>query len=166
MKQFITLYAVLFIAACGFTPMYGSHSGTKSGMSADAGLDQVAIDIIPNAEGVALRNLLIDAFYEGGYPADPRYRLSVAGIQESIIDFDITVESETTSRQIKLTTRLGLMDLKTGAVKLDRTLRAYASYNVIGSQFTTRVSEADAREAAIADLARQIETQIALYFNR
>ncbi len=166
MKNLIALVSILMLASCGFTPIYGSQSGAKSGVAATKGLDNVDIDIIPNAEGVALRNALIDRFYANGYPSNPRYRLSVAPIIEDVIDFDITVESETTSRQLKLSTILGLMDLQTGEVVLKRKIQAYASYNVIGSQFTTRVSEADSREAAINDLARQIETQLSLYFNR
>jgi LPS-assembly lipoprotein len=161
-----TLALCVMLSACGFTPMYGSQSGTQSGLSAAQGLDQIEIDIIPNAEGVALRNHLIDRFYAGGYPANPRYRLSVSALRENIINFDVTVEDETTSRQVRLTTRFGLRDNQTGAVVLERTINAYASYNVIGSQFATRVTEADAREAAIRDLARQIEMQISLYFNR
>lgn len=166
MKNLIALVFVLMLAACGFTPMYGSQSGARSGVAAATGLDKVDIDIIPNAEGVMLRNALIDRFYASGYPSSPRYRLSVAPVAEDVIDFDITVESETTSRQLKLGTSFGLKDLQTGEVVLKRSIYAYASYNVIGSQFTTRVSEADAREAAINDMARQIETQLSLYFNR
>lgn len=146
--------------------MYGSNAGSQSGTQAAAGLNQVEIDIIPNASGVTLRNHLIDRFYAGGYPASPRYRLAVSPIGESIVNFDITVEDETTSRQVRLATRFALRDEQTGAVVLNRAINAYASYNVIGSQFTARVSEADARDAAIRDLARQIETQLALYFNR
>ena len=166
MKHLVALALVLLLAACGFTPMYGPQSGAKSGVAAAKGLDNVDIDIIPNAEGVALRNALIDRFYANGYPSNPRYRLSVAPVTEDVVDFDITVESETTSRQLKLGTQFGLKDLQTGEIILKRSVFAYASYNVIGSQFTTRVSEADAREAAINDLARQIETQLSLYFNR
>lgn len=146
--------------------MYGSAAGKQSGVQAARGLDQVEIDIIPNAEGVALRNQLIDRFYRSGYPSSPRYRLSVSPLHESIINFDVTVESETTGKRLKLSTTARLMDRETGETVLVRALDAYTSYNVIGSQFTTRVSEADARDAAITDLARQIETQLALYFNR
>jgi LPS-assembly lipoprotein len=164
--QLATCNLLLLITACGFTPMYGSQTGTQSGLSAAQGLDQVSIDIIPNASGVALRNHLIDRFYAGGYPASPRYRLAISPIGERIVNFDITAEDETTSRQVQLSTDIALRDEQTGDIVLKRRVQAYASYNVIGSQFTTRVSEADAREAALRDMAQQIETQIALYFNR
>ncbi len=167
MMRFLTLTGTcLLLAACGFAPMYGSGAGSQSGMSATTGLDTVEIDTIPDAEGVALRNQLIDRFYASGYPSSPQYQLSVAKVREAITDFDLTVESETTSRQVKLFTSFGLKNIQTGEVVLTRDISAFTSYNVVGSQFTTRVSEADSREAAINDLARQIETQVALYFKR
>lgn len=166
MIRALALAALMTLAACGFTPVYGDRAAGTAGQSAAAALNDIAIDIIPNAEGVALRNHLIDRFYASGYPASPRYRLSVAPIVQTRRDLDLTVDAESTARRLTLTADVKLIDLQSGEAVLTRNMMAYASYNVLGSQFTTRVSEADAREAALSDLARQIETQIALYFNR
>lgn len=157
--------AALALAACGFSPMYGSAAGGR-GVSSVEGLDKVEIAMIPDEEGVFLRNVLIDHFYRGGYPSAPAYRLEVLKINEQEADLDITRESESTRRRIRLTTAMTLRDIKTGQTVLTRGIVAVTSYNVLGSQFTTRVSERDAREAALSDLARQIETQLVLYFKR
>lgn len=162
MKNVHFLILTLILAACGFTPMYGSGGHGD----APAGLEKVEIAVIPNEEGVYLRNALIDNFYQNGYPANPAYVLQVAEIKKVISDLDITIDSEATRKQIKLTTVLTLTDKATGTVVLTRNLTALAGFNVLGSQFTTRVSENDAREAALNDLARQIETQVALYLKR
>ena len=156
------LMGFLLVAACGFTPMYGEGAARN----VRDGLDRVAIAIIPDQEGVYLRNRLIDQFYRGGYPSDPAYDLRVAKIQETITDLDITIDSEATRQQIRLNTTMTLVDRKTGQAVLTRNLRAISSSNILGSQFTNRVSEQDAREAALADLARQIELQTALYFKK
>ena len=166
MKQLLPILTLLVLSACGFTPMYGDHGGRATGLSATKGLDQVDITLIPDESGVYLRNLLIDSFYRDGYPSAPRYRLDVAAVSERISDLDITVDSESTRRQITLSSVANLIDNETGQVVLTRPVTALTSYNVLGSQFTTRVSEKDAREAALAELARQIETQVALYFKR
>lgn len=165
MKSFLPLMLIIFLAACGFSPMYGSGKGSM-GVSAIEGLDTVDIALIPDQKGVALRNILIDRFYQGGYPATPAYTLKVSEILERESDLDITIESEATRKQIKLNADMVLSDHKTGQIVLSRQLYATTSYNVLGSQFTTRVSEGDAREAALADLARQIEMQVSLYFKR
>jgi LPS-assembly lipoprotein len=161
----LAAFSLLILAACGFTPMYGSGAGS-SGVSAPQGLDKVDIALIPDESGVYLRNLLIDSFYRGGYPSSPTHVLQVENLNEHAYSLDITRESEATRKQIRLTATLTLTDRATGKPVLTRPLTAITSYNVLGSQFTTRVSENDAREAALTDLARQIETQTALYFKR
>ena len=97
---------------------------------------------------------------------DLQKRIAFNKIEEQKTDLDITIDSEATRKQIKLTTTMFLKDKNTGAVVLTRSLSAITSYNVLDSQFTTRISEQDVREAALADLARQIETQTILFLNR
>lgn len=163
--KFLFAFALLTLAACGFTPMYGSGKGA-SGVSATQGLDKVDIALIPDQSGVFLRNILIDNFYQDGYPTAPTHTLTIDNLKEGEYNLDITRASEATRKQIRLTASMVLTDRATGTQVVARQLTAITSYNVLGSQFTTRVSENDAREAALSDLARQIEAQTALYFKR
>ena len=173
------LLSCIGLTACGWQPMYGGSVGSNGGhdvgvgasvplsfSSVRDGLDSVEINAVRDAEGVYLRNALIDRFYSKGYPADPAYTLSVGKISQSTYDFDITVESEATRRQLAVKAPFTLIDKKTGDILLKRTVKASSSYDVLGSQFTTLVAEQDVREAALDDLARQIEQQIVLYFKR
>lgn len=160
-----TFFLVLLLMGCGFTPMYGSKAENEQ-KSAVQKLSTVDIAVIPNANGVFLRNILIDQFYQNGYPQNPSYVLNINKIEEQKTDLDITIDSEATRKQIKLTTTMFLKDKNTDVVVLTRSLSAITSYNVLDSQFTTRISEQDVREAALADLARQIETQTILFLNR
>lgn len=164
-KTSLFLVLCLILAACGFSPIYGSGAG-HTGVSAAAGLDKVEIALIPDESGVYLRNILIDDFYQDGYPSSPTHRLEIGQIMESENDLDITQQSEATRKQVRLVASVTLRDLATNKAVLERRFTALTSYNVLGSQFTTRVSENDAREAALADLARQIENHVALYFKR
>jgi LPS-assembly lipoprotein len=159
---FLVTCNLILVAACGFTPLYDQADGRN----VSEGLNRVDIAIIPDQKGVYLRNLLIDQFYHGGYPANPAYELRISPIQETITDLDITIDSEATRQQIRLDTTMTLTDKKTGQAVLNRALQAISSSNILGSQFTNRVSEQDSREAALGDLARQIELQTALYFEK
>jgi LPS-assembly lipoprotein len=163
MKHFL-LIAVLSLSACGFHPVYGVNKYTATGV--EEHLSQIEIAGIPDREGQFLRNALIDRFYHTGRPAHPLYTLSVTPISESTRDLDITIDSDTTRGQLALTTTMQLIDKKTGEAVLKRNLRSIASYNIIDSEFANRVSEANTRENALNDLARQIEEQLALYFKR
>ena len=167
MKTKIVLIGMVFlIAGCGFEPMYGTtrfQAPDTDQIALESKLAQIEIENIPNREGQFLRNLLIDRFYQNGKPAQPQYRLSIATLRESISDLDITKESDSTRAQLRLDTAMTLIDSATGEAILTRNLRAIGSYNILTSEFSTRVSENSTRENVLNDLARQIELQIALF---
>lgn len=150
--------------------MYGSaaNAPSVSGTTAEAGLDQVEIANIRDAQGVFLRNALIDRFYRNGYPSNPRYELQIGTITESKTSLDITTSSETTRAQLTQTSTLTLLDRQSGSNKpvLSRALSSISSYNILESEYATRVSEQSARESALEDMARQAELQISLFLNR
>lgn len=160
--RFLILFAVLVVSACGFHPVYGVNKYTSKGV--EEYLQHTEIDNIPNREGQFLRNQLIDQFYRNGRPANPRYKLTVYALQEIERDLDITIDSDTTRGQLRLTTTMELYDKSNGELLMQRPLRSIASFNIIESEFANRVSEQDTRENLLKDLARQIEEQIALYF--
>lgn len=178
----ILILPCLILASCGWEPMYGGSVGSsgstnvgvgasmdftpKSFQSVRAGLNRIEINAVRDAEGVYLRNALIDRFYSNGYPENPVYTLSIGDINQSTYDFDITVDSEATRRQLTVAASMTLIDKQTGEIALQRSVKSSSSYDVLGSQFTTRVAEQDVREAALDDIARQIEQQIVLYFKR
>ena len=160
-KNFLlSIFALPFLIACGFTPMYAN----KENNNLMADLNQIEITIIPDRSGQFLRNELIDRFYTNGYPAQYQYVLSVQPIVERISDFDITVESEATRQQLKLSTSIMLTDKETNKRLMQRNLSAITSSNILESEFSTLITEQSARDAALNDLARQIEQQLALYF--
>ncbi len=169
-RHFFSLFAALVFAGfsltgCGFTPLYGSHSAGAN-QSVRAQLASVHIGNIADQPGQYLRNALMDRFYTHGRPgADAAYSLSVAPISESRSELDITKTSDSTRAQLYMTTSMVLTDKK-GGEPLTRSFTAVTSYNILDSQFTTRVAEDAARRQALDDLARQIETQLLLYFNR
>lgn len=154
----------LMLAGCGFSPVYGSKAAAPA---VEATLDQVHIDNIPDRAGQVLRNALIDRFYRNGRPGDAaRYTLRVAAIQETRTNLDITKGASATRAQLRLDTQVTLIDNRGMNTVMERRLLAITSYNILQSQFTTRVAEEAARQAALDDLAGQIERHIALHFNR
>lgn len=166
MRKALPLYAliiaVIFVAGCGFEPLHGQSARTDS----QSLYNDIFIDNIPGRSGQILRNELIDRFYTQGRPSDAAYILKIEGIEETQTNLDITVTADTTRNQLRLDTKMRLEDRSTGELLLERNLMSITSYNVLQSQFTTRVSEDNARENVLKDLARQIDTQIALYLKR
>lgn len=154
----------LILCACGFSPVYGTL-GTGSDYGNEDLLTYITIDNIPNREGQILRNELIDRFYRNeGRPINPQFRLSVDDLTENLTDLDITETADSTRGQIKMDAIVSLVDLKTGERLMERRVQAISSYNILGSEYASRVSEQNNRENALKNLARQIEMHVMLYF--
>lgn len=162
--KYLTLIAALLLTACGFHPVYGVNKYTPVGV--ETKLQQIEIANIPDREGQYLRNALIDRFYRGASPINPSYTLTTTPIRENQKDLDITIDSDTTRAQLTLSTQITLKDTKTSQTVLQRKIESTASYNVLGSEYTNRISEENVRQNALNDLARQIELQIGLYFKQ
>jgi LPS-assembly lipoprotein len=158
----IGLTAIL-LSGCGFKPMYGSQSH-QTDAAIPSQLSQIAIDIIPDREGQTLRNALIDRLYQNGYPNAPIATLKISKIEEVRNELDLTKSSDATRAQLRMSGTMTLTD-KSGAVVLTRTLKTITSFNILGSEFATRVTEESARESGLQDLARQVELNLSLYYN-
>lgn len=162
---------VLLLSACGFSPMYGEYSPSSQAeagnTAAHISLQQIEIDNIPDRDGQILRNELIDRFnYQNGGPSNPRYRLVFRNLAAVVHELDLTKDSESTRAQMKVLGNFDLIDIATGQKVLSRDVSSVSSYNILSSEFATRVTEINARENAIKDVARQVELQISLFLNR
>ncbi|MCK6418959.1 MAG: LPS assembly lipoprotein LptE [Alphaproteobacteria bacterium] len=135
-------------------------------VEAEDQLAQVEIGNIPDREGQYLRNLLIDRFYRQGRPADAQYVLQVSDLSESKTELDITKTADATRAQLRISLQMRLIDKAQQTVVLERPLHAITSYNILPSEFATRVTEQNARESALNELARQIEQRLSLYFTK
>ncbi len=173
MTKFIQLSILMGLTAtlmtgCGFEPLYGSkaenQAGAQNPSSVVGKMSQVDIALIPDKSGQLLRNHLIDRLYQSGYPSNSTATLHIDKITEARTDLDLTKSSDATLAQLRMTTNMVLTDDKGNKV-LERTLQTIASFNVLGSEFATRVTEEAARESAINDLARQIELNLSLYYS-
>ena len=157
--KYLVLITLLILGACGFSPVY-------SNKSVETNLSHIEISIIPNREGQIVRNHLIDRLYGDGYPVNAEYRLDVSGITENIVEIGIDKDDEASRAQLRQSATFTLTDLQTQKPVLKRTVRATSGYNILAGQFTTFVTEADARTQALNAIANEIITQLELYFNR
>ncbi len=151
------------LTACGFTPVYSNKSVSTNETVRDI-MANTYIDIIPDRTGVALRNQLIDRFYTNGTPSNPDYILKISAIQNERDNLDITESADATRVQIRMQTNMQLLDARTKEVLTSQRILSISSYNVLASEFATRVSRQATQDNAIADLAKQIETRISLHF--
>jgi len=165
----LTGLTTALLTGCGFSPMYGQHSASENASASGAPsvtsqLSQIDIAVIPDREGQLLRNHLIDRLYHNGYPSNPIATLKVTAITETRTELDLTRSSDATRAQLRLQSTMTLVDNKS-ATLLTRTVQSVTSFNILGSEFASRVTEQAARESALNDLARQIELNLSLYYS-
>lgn len=160
----LTTHVLILATGCGFTPLYGKHGG--AGYGNEDLFQLVSIDGIAGREGQYLRNALIDRFYREGRPASPQYALAITDLDMRRTDLDLTQSASSTREQMRITAGLLLRDKITGQTLLERRLSATASYNVLESEFATRISREEGKNNALLTLASQIEAQLGLYFQR
>jgi LPS-assembly lipoprotein len=161
----VLLVIGIALSGCGFTPVYGTHANAGKNASVASAMDNTYIDSIPDRTGQKLRNFLMDRMYSSGRTplADASYRLSVSPVTEYIYGLGIAKDATATRSQIKLMTDFVLSG-RDGSELMRRSLVAVSSFNTLASQYTTLVTEEDARDQAIHDLAEQILTMTELYF--
>lgn len=157
MRYFAITALLILVAACGFSPVYGTKSVSQS-------FSNIDVAIIPNREGQMLRNHLIDVLYGSGYPARPDYQLIISPIKENIFEIGIDRDDEASRAQLRLSANMKLRDLNDNKVVLNRTVRTTTGYNILVGQFTTYITENDAREQSLKALSDNIVTQLELYF--
>ena len=167
LTQFPILMCVVAasLCGCGFRPMYGDYTAPSAQTSPSAHFSQMAIDIIPDREGQILRNHLMDRFYKNGTPSNPNATLHIEKLNEVRHELDLTKSSEATRAQLRINTKMKLTDAATGQILLERDLQTITSFNILGSEFATRVTEDSARQSAINDIARQVELNLSLFYN-
>ena len=145
------------ISACGFRPLYAP---TEQADGRDL-LDQVWIATIQGQNGVILRNYLLDGFYHHGYPQTARYELTV-NLAEFVRDVDVQKNDTTTRAQYVMVATYQIKDRSTQQVIDTGQARSVAGYNILLSQYTTLVSQNDAKNRTLRDLADKLQTRTAL----
>jgi LPS-assembly lipoprotein len=163
-KHCAMLFLALFVAACGFRPLY-QNTNTLTGQLTS--LDQITIDqIAPGGQSAqALKNALIDRFYHQGYPQNAPYVLKIA-IQETGRNIVIEKNDTTTRQQLVITANYDLTDRRTRKSIEHGIIRAVGAFDVLESQYTTLVTENSARDAAIKELADKIQLRLAVVLDK
>lgn len=160
-RAFLLSGSVLALAGCGFRPLYGGGAAANDGRVRDE-LAAVEIPVVPDRQGQILRNNLIRLFNPDGRPSLPRYRLSV-GLTLSEVELGIRRDDTATRANLIASARYVLTD-SAGAALTSGSSQAVASFNILDDEFATLTGSEDARNRALAEIAEDIRTRIAIHF--
>ncbi len=159
---FVIILFLLPLGACGFSPLYKTADYRETA----AILKNIKINNIQNRDGQILRNYLIDSFYSQAIPnSNPKYRLDIYELKETVTNFGIKKDATATRAQMRLQIKFKLLDLwNDNKILLVRNLRTINSFNILDSQYATRVSQQSVKERSLKELSEQIAREISLYF--
>ncbi len=161
MYRVAALALCLLAPSCGFRPLYG-QAGVQSGR-----LAAIYVDIIPNRAGQLLRQALQTRLEGASSGVAKQYTLGVA-YSEAVQGLGIQSDNSTTRNRNIGSVIWSLHPTGNPSVQIaGGTVRALDGYNILDEQFFYADLEEEAAQRRLAEnLADQIVTGLALYFDR
>lgn len=148
-------------AGCGFRPLYKQTSNTNTVQE----FSQISIAQPEDRPSQQLRNYLLDNLTPYGQPDRPLYRLDYR-LTESLGSVFVTRSEEITRSNVQISASVTLYDYQSGQPLMSLSANSQASYNVTQADYANLVSEKNARERALRDVAEQIRLRLGNYFDR
>jgi LPS-assembly lipoprotein len=154
----VALAAALALGGCSdVRPLYGT---TATGETTAARIATIDLKLADSRIGQRVRNELVFAFYGGGEPAEPRYRLNLR-VNDSSIPVGIErTESTPAAYLVQLNATFTLTDVASGATILSGTSFANASYDFSQQRFANVRAQRDAENRAANQIAADIRTKV------
>lgn len=149
-RPLFALWAMLLIAACGFTPVY-SPDGVGTALQ-----NRILVDEPKDRNTYLLTQRIEERLGRGG---DARFGLKVnIAVRETGIA--INPQGDTDRYDVLGVAKYTLRDVKTGAEVVKGTVNSFAAYSATGNSAATLAAERDARERLMVILADQIVTRL------
>jgi hypothetical protein len=142
----------LAATSCGFTPMYKAADTRQA-------LISVRIGNIPDAEGQYLKNALIDRLPQTG---DARYEMRFAPLFITIDNRAIRKDATSTRGEMRISTRMDIVDLATGKTLSSQELETAGGFNQLDNRFATLTSREDLTRRLLNEMADNARLAFAL----
>lgn len=149
------------LAACGFRPLHGQQD---SDASVAAALAAVRIEPLRDRVGQQMHNFLRDRLNPQGQPSAPTYRLRVQ-LTESLSELGVRRDETATRANLRINAEFFLVEHGGGGELFAGRSTSTTSYDILENPFASTVSEEDARERALREVADDIRTRLAIYFS-
>ncbi len=163
-RAFAILLLSLAVAGCGFKPMYGDNATATS----PAVMDRMAtIDIrpIPDRLGQVVRNELVDALTPRGASGGAVYELALK-VGEEREDVGLRQNAAATRANYRMSAKFELREIATDKVVLTGTTWAETAFDIVQQDYPTVIAQQDAQQKLAVELAEEIKTRIAVFFDK
>jgi hypothetical protein len=149
---------LLSLTACGFEPLYSQKNQT-----AHAALNNISIDDIRGELGKQFSNQLEDLITTKYQGQQPKYKLKL-DIDKRIDHYLIDKDSITTRYNVVLVSNYEVISLDDNKVIDKGQVSSTNGYSASYSEFATYISEEDATNSSIKELAEEIRRRLIMLF--
>jgi LPS-assembly lipoprotein len=177
----LVLAAIFIMAGCGWRPLYERPSASPDSGGVGAELARIKIDpVAPEAEldpltgsntalydsraAQLLQNHLKEALNPGGAPSQALYHLAIQLKQQTRAAISLD-NGQSTREELFMVATYALNDPK-GQKVLEDKARIVTSYDILREPFADISTRRDAQERAVAELAQQIQTRLAVFLRK
>lgn len=154
----------LTLPACGFKPMYGAQA-TADRPAITERMATIDVRPIPDRLGQVVRNQLLEVITPTGKPSQPLYELRLL-VGEEREDVGLRENASSTRANYRMSAKFELREISTDEVVLTGTTWAETAFDIVQQDYPTVIAQQDAQKRLAVDLAEEIRTRIAVYFDR
>ncbi len=169
MKRISAVFLGLFLASCGFQPLYVQHksgswySNKNYDTSITDEMSQIKISSIKDRFGQQLRNELLDLITPKGVPQNPKYRLDAKLAKKNVVQQAMRDDVTATNERIEYIVEY---QLYSGSEKLiSGNSIAFVSYDILSNPYSTTIAQKKAETDASKIIANDIALRIGAYFH-
>lgn len=170
MKKYCLLICFLFVAACGFEPLYVQKKGNGLwyfGGDFDSSITnemaQIKVEIISERFGQLVRNQLLDVLTPLGQPKNPKYRLYVSLNSKDIAQQAMRRDITATRERVKYTVSYHLDSENETLLNGDSI--AFVSYDILANPYSTTMAQKKTEADAAKIVANDIAMRLGAYFH-
>ncbi len=156
LRKLITISIVLFISACGFTPVYKTMGENSTNA---ASLAAVKVESTHDLIGQFYSNKLTDLLNPSAMQVEPKYRIQTT-LRKNKIPFAIQQDRTITRYKLVLEADYKLVNIDDGKIIDEGSLRREGGYDKVDSDYATYVSDEDTTMRIVKELAEDTRIRI------
>ena len=156
-KRFFLLLA-LFVASCGFHPLYGNNGEVMTDAQA------IQIEPISGEDGYRFGLVLKNRLNPSKEQVSKKYRLTVLLEKPVYANESMRSDNFASIKQMSLTAKYTLVEIKTNKTLISASVDSRGIFNLIRDPYATVVSEDKLHENLIRTMAEDVATHVLAYF--
>lgn len=170
-KVWLSIFTVLFVASCGFSPLYVQKTSTDDKWYFDGDFDDYVSDqmsqikIVASGErlGQLIKTDLLDLLTPRGVPEKPKYYLYVNPARVS--EYDQALRRDTTATRKRIDYRVDYYMTENSEKIMSGNTVSYVSYDILENPYSTVMSRKKVEKDAAEMMANDIALRLGAFFN-